>query len=184
MMNLPQIHIRQAAASEEIEALRARIRLAHSQAAAIPTARPFLVITPVGLAATAKLFALLQESGISVTRTATIPDWPSVSSVLYSRTEDDERLRVAIGFKRVWNAISITQEGLRCDFPSEAMFARFLSMKTELRAALGSVTLQAYFPDVVIRAPGQVIHLHPFHAPDAQCWEWESRLLDVLHPNT
>jgi hypothetical protein len=183
-LSIPEISLPYEPSLAELEAMRQRVRAIHSAAVEQTEVRPFLLVTPLGLAVRPRLEALLAERGLVIAERIGIGDWAAASAILYSRTDDDERMRVALGFDALWRAISLLQQAERWNLADPSAFAQLVREKHAIRAALGTLRFRAHIPRVVLRSAGQIVRLQAIHVPDLDKVAAESRLLDVMVKHT
>lgn len=169
----------QPATTAEVAQVRRRWRTFRT-AVAIRPVRPFLVITPLGMPLRDEIAQRLAGAGIAPGRREAIANWPSASTILYVRTDTDERLRVALAFERLWRAIGLAQRAERWDLSDSRDLRTLITLKRQLHAQLGTVRCRLSIPGVVLRTPGQVVHLQGLHVPDPDTFEDESSALDAL----
>jgi hypothetical protein len=169
-----------ASTPEEVDAARRRWRACHARVHTASPARPFLVVTPLGLPCRNMIDELLTQQQIAIDRRTLIHDWPSVSTLVYARTDDAERLRVALMFERLWKATTLCRSAERWDVTTRADLIRLIALKPRLQEALGTVEFRVSVPDLAVRSPGRVVHLRAIHVPDLDAFENESRILDEL----
>ena len=168
------------AVQAELSETRRWLRAAHAQARHIPSARPFLVITPLGLPGRPAIGDWLAREGVAVTRRHHIPDWPRVSTAVYARTDDDERLLVARAFERAWRAGCADGTAERWDLGSEHDIERVRGFKRALRSTLDTVCVRLASATVTLGTGDGLAHLRAVHVPDRAHADLESRLLDAL----
>jgi hypothetical protein len=173
-MDLPAIVVPSDPPPEEIDALRARLSRIAARAAAIEPGRPFLLVTPLGLARRRDLERALHAAGVPPRRLAPVL-FPAAATALYAREDDDEALHRAVAYERVWAARFPGGTAERWDLDSAEAFAQLLSAKRAVRAAVPSSAFQVSTP---LRS--WVLRLHAFHAPDADRLDLESRLLAAI----
>lgn len=141
--------------------------------------RPFLLITPYGMALRERIMEMLGARHIPIGRRMRIADFPRASTAIYAKTLDDERLRVALGFEALWRAVSISQTGERWDIENPEDYARMTAARAKMRTALGQRKFKMHIPGIKLRTPAQIVRLQAFHVPDPGSLDEESRLLDV-----
>jgi hypothetical protein len=164
-------------ADAEIDTVRRQLRMLRSAPVAAPP-RGFMVITPLGMPHRDAIAASLTNAGIEVAGRSLIDDWPRCSTFIYPRTEDDERLRVAIVFERAWRAIGLSQQGERWDLARVANLDPLSRLKAGLRARFGTVRVRVVAADVSIPTPNHTIRLQPIHVPEPAAAAYESHMLD------
>ncbi len=165
-------------AESEIERVRRQLRALRSATPAGSAGHAFLVVTPLGMPRRADIEAALSQADITVARRTVIDDWPRCSTFVYPRTEDDERLRVAIVFERAWRAIGLSQTGERWELSRESDLDRLSRLKGGLRARLGTVRVRVVAPDVSIPTPNHMIRLQAIHAPEPAAASYEWHMMD------
>ena len=180
LLSPPEFHARLPDDPQTFASLQVDILAALDAGQAVPPATPFLLLTPLGRPLRRRLRGLLAREGIRLAGRVLYPDWPRLSSILYTRQVSEERLRVALAFEQLWHAIALDQAAERWDLADPDSYGRLLAIKAALRDRLGFVSLRLVVPGVTLRSPGQVVHLQAFHVPDPGRWEHESRLLEVL----
>jgi hypothetical protein len=165
-------------AAAEIERVRQQLRRLRSAVPDAERPRPFLVITPLGMPHRAGIEAVLSGADIALAGRTVIDDWPHCSMFVYPRTEDDERLRVAILFERAWRSIGLAPQGERWELARAADLDRLSRMKAGLRARFGTVRMQVVAPDVSIPTPNHTISLHAIHVPEPGAADYEGHVLE------
>ena len=174
------VHVSLDANQAELSETRRWLRAAHAQARHVPSARPFLVITPLGLAHRPKIRDWLVREGVAVTGRRHIPDWPRVSTAVYARTDDDERLLVASAFERAWRAGCADGTAERWDLGGEHDIERVRGFKSAMRSTLDTVCVRMASATLRLRTEDRLAHLRAVHVPDREHADTESRLLDAL----
>jgi hypothetical protein len=155
----------------EIAALRARLARLAALRPHGPV-EPFLVATPLGLERREELEQALAAAGVELGARTPIA-FPGAATALYAGPgDDDEALHRAAAFERLWQWRWAGHAGERWSLASRASFARLLSAKRSLRAAVPSWPVRVTTPQ---RA--WIARLHAFHAPDADRLKVEARLL-------
>ena len=97
------LRVLQPATANDLEAVRERWRAAQMQlVAAAPPHEPFLVITPLGMPLRDAIEEMLTSAGVVLGARRPIVNWATASTLMYTRTDDDERLRVALAFDQLW----------------------------------------------------------------------------------
>jgi hypothetical protein len=164
----------------EIEQVRRRL---HTFRPAPPDgleAQPFLVITPLGMPWREVIAQSLVELGIAIAGRTPIADWSTASTLVYARTDDDERLRVALAFEWLWRALSPSMQAERWDLANPADLPRLIAAKAPLRARVGTLCQRVSLPGVTLRTPLQVVRLQALHVPDLETVAVESHILRAL----
>lgn len=177
---LPDLHLPHTAAPEELARLRSWLRGIRAAARTAPAPRPFLVVTPIGRPLIDPLTRWLDEHHIRVGQRTVIHNWARASTALYAKTDDDERLRVALGFEALWQSISLSLTAERWDVAEIEAFLRLAADKPALRSRLGTLYFYLHLPSVTLRTPHQVVRLQAVHVPDPTTWADESRWLDLV----
>jgi hypothetical protein len=170
----------QPATASEIDGIRERWCAAQNLAAGAAPPRPFLIVTPLGIPLRDRIGQLLADAHIPITGRTRISRWPCVSTFIYARTDDEERLRVALAFEHLWRAIILSEEAERWDLPSRDDLAHLIELKAQVHAVLGTVGIRLSLPGVIVRTHDRTVHLRVLHVPDLDTFEHESRLLDAL----
>lgn len=168
-----------APSAEAIAATRERWASYHESMHVSGPARPFVIVTPLGLAERDRIDQLFDELGVAVVARHPVPDWPAASTLLYARTDGDERLTVALAFEALWRAIVLDARAERWDLSGMDDFTRVVGAKPALHARLGIVRVRLEIPAVQIANDG-IVRLRALHVPDPERLETESRLLDLL----
>lgn len=168
-----------APSADAVVSVRARWRAARESLRSNRPTRPFVVVTPLGLAVRARVEALFREYGVAVSGRHPLPDWPAASTLLYARTDDDERLTVALAFEELWRSVVLDTRAERWDLAGLDDFARAVAAKAAMRERLGIVRVNLKIPSIRIEPDG-VVRLRALHVPDLDRLEDESRLLDGL----
>jgi hypothetical protein len=169
----------QPCSAAEIEGLRQRWRVLHADLTN-GEGRPFLIVTPLGLPLQDLVAGMLAQHSVEVVRRTPVASWPDTSSMLYARTDTDERLRVALVFERLWRAISLSEGAERWDLRRRDDLARLATLKHQFHQALGMVQVRVVAPDVTIRTPDGLVRLRALHVPDGDAVDRESQLLDAM----
>ncbi len=183
LLAFPHLHLPYAAAPEELAPLRDWLRAVRATAHTAPAPRPFLIVTPLGRPLRHLITRWLDEHHIPIARRIPIPNWARASTAVYAKTDDDERLRVALGFETLWQSISLSLEAERWEVAEVEAFLRLTTKKAALRAGLGTLRFHLHLPDVTLRTPNQMVRLQAVHVPDPATWMDESRWLDhILEP--
>lgn len=164
---------------ETLETLRQIIESVHRMSAAIAHTAPFLLLTPLGMGQRQPISQMLDGAGIRVGRVFPIRDYPRLSSILYSRSVDDDRLRVALAFEQLWRATVPDTGAEYWEIPNQDDYLTLLRQKGTSRERMGIQRYRLSVPDLILRSPGQVVRLQAFHVADPGQWERESRLLQA-----
>ncbi|MEQ1910372.1 MAG: hypothetical protein ABMA15_16240 [Vicinamibacterales bacterium] len=164
----------------ELSETRRWLRAAHARARQVQSARPFLVITPLGLPNRPEIRDWLAREGVQVTGRHHIPDWPRVSTAVYARTDDDERLLVARAFERAWRAGCVDAAAERWDLGGDDDIERVRGFKSALRSTLDTVPVRMASAALRLSTGDGLAHLRAVHVPDRAHVDMESRLLDAL----
>jgi hypothetical protein len=159
-----------------LQSLRSLIELMQRMSAAIALATPFLLLTPLGMEQRRPILQMLDEAGIGIGRVFPILDYPRLSSILYSRSADDERLRVALAFEQLWRTVRPDLRAEYWEIPDQGDYLALLRRKETSREQMGIQRFRLNAPDLALRTPGQILRLQAFHVPDPSQWERESRL--------
>jgi len=167
-------------AGAEITAVRARRQAARNRLPPLPTARPFIAITPFGLYWREEIALFLSAHGISIRSRHVIADWPAASTLLYVHDDSDERLQVALAFEAAWRATGLPMRGERWDIDGVQQLAQASELKASIHERLGSIRLHLELPGVTFHTPGGDVRLRAFHVPDVGFVDLESRMLDAL----
>lgn len=164
-----------------LAAVRARVveTLAQNDALqlAFSAARPFLLVTPLGMPARARLHGALAASAIDVRYRTLLPGWPAAATRLYARSPGDEDVCRGAAYEQAWRSRFEPQaEVWALDGPVGYM--RLLVAKYDLRERFRAMRL-----DVDSGAGRLRIKLHSFHVPDPlrlpiEDW-WVRRLSSV-----
>ena len=165
--------------ADSLAALRRLIQQVNQLSTAVVEARPFLLLTPLGMGQREALQRMLDADGIHAGRIFHIDDYPRLSSVLYSRSVDNDRLRVALAFEQLWRTVCPDMRAECWEIPDLREYTTLLQNKSASRERLGTRRFRLSTPDVTLRSPGQVIRLQAFHVPDEGQWEREARLLQA-----
>jgi len=140
-----------------------RLRAEMARAPAPVDARPFILITPLGLRRRKRIVAALRNWNVRPGEIVTIPDWDRASTAIYTRKTDDASLRKALFFESLWRNVC---KNLKAEqwILRQRDYRVVHGRKYELRAALG------------MARPG----LHLFHLPDPDEIAEEARALAVF----
>ena len=179
-VSFPDLHLPHTATPEELIRLRGWLQSLRAAARTAPAARPFLVVTPLGLPLGEHITRWLDDHHIRITQRAIIPNWAQASTALYAKTDDDERLRVALGFEALWQSISLSLTAERWDVAEIEAYRRLAAEKHNLRSRLGTLHFHLHLPTVTLRTPHQLVRLQAVHVPDPKAWADESRWLDLV----
>jgi hypothetical protein len=173
---LPAFALEEDASPAEIAALRDRLAQLAARAARIEApARPFLVVTPRGLAPREAIAEAITAAGVALGGAIEAIDaFPVAATALYVRDDDEESLHRALAFERLWQARG-ADHGERWTLASREAFDRLVAKKRAVRAGFPSWAVRLTTPE---RA--WIARLHAFHVPDPDRLEAESRLLDAL----
>jgi hypothetical protein len=176
--NLLTVSVERAPTSAELDTTRRLWRV--SRAAPVAAAmRPFLLVTPLGLARRDDLARALDEADVSVVDRHQLPGWSVVSTLVYARSDDDARLRLAATYADAWQQLGLPDACERWALRGHEDLARLRAIKEELRMRLGAV--RARLDGSLASLPaGSVLHLNPFHSPDPDRVDLESAVLDHL----
>jgi hypothetical protein len=167
--------------ANELDATRERWREAQDRlAAAAPMQAPFLIITPLGMPLRGAIEEVLASEGVVARTRRPIGDWASASTLIYARTADDERLRVALAFEQLWRSIALSLGAERWDLESADDHRRVVGLKRSLHQRLGMVRVRVELPGVTLRTPDRCAHLRAVHVPDPESIDREARILDSL----
>jgi hypothetical protein len=164
----------------EISETRRWLRAAHAQARHVSSVRPFLVVTPLGLPRRLEICDWLTREGVVVTARHLIANWPRVSTAVYARTDDDERLLVARAFERAWREGCANGAAERWDLGTECDVERVRTFKHALRSTLDTVSVHVTSATLTLGTGDGLAHLRAVHVPDRAHADLESRLLDAL----
>ncbi len=177
----PEIKLHLKITSIDLKNTRDWLLKLHAALPQTPEPRPFLLISPYGVALREELMELLAAQIISIGQRVHISDWPRASIAIYAKTLEEERLRVALGFEALWRSVSLTQAGERWDLATPEDYPRLMGVRVDLRTVLGTRRFQVQFPGVRLRSQG-IVRLQAFHVPDLDSLGEESRLIDAyLH---
>lgn len=143
--------------------------------------RPFIVITPLGMPMRDRIQQALARAGVTVAGRRDIPDWPTASTLLYAKSDGDERLTVALAFEALWRAVVLDRRAQRWDLAGRDDLARAITAKPALHEQLGIVRVHLGIPGVTMANDG-VVRLRALHMPDVDRVDDESRLLDGIVP--
>ena len=179
MTGILQLRFADPPSAADLHAARQRWQAAHRLVDPTADARPFIVITPLGLTIREALAASFAAEGIAIIDRQAIADWPAISTLLYARRDDDERLTVAIAFEHAWRLIGVQTRAERWDLGGADDFARATAVKAHLHARFGLVRLDVHLPGVTLRTPGHDMHLRTFHVPEPERAGIEWQLLEL-----
>ena len=168
-----------APSADAVTAVRARWRQSREYLRSNQLIRPFVVVTPLGLAVRERVEDLFREYRVTVVARRPLPDWPGVSTLLYARTDDDERLTVALAFEELWRSVVLDARAERWDLAGPDDFTRMVAAKSVMRERLGVVRVNLTIPSIQIHPDG-VVRLRALHVPDPDRVGVESRLLDGI----
>jgi hypothetical protein len=177
---LLEVRFPQAPSNAEVAQVRQRLHACRNAPQSGLEPRPFLLITLLGMPMREQIAQGLTELGIALGARTPLDDWPTAATLIYTRTDDDERLRVALAFERLWRSLSLSQQAERWDLADPADFPRLIAAKESLRSRVGTLRLRLSLPGATLRTPGQIVRLQALHVPDPDTWAAESRLLDTL----
>jgi hypothetical protein len=180
LLDVLAIEFPQPATVEDLERARQRWRRIRLGRGRPEASRPFLLITPLGMPLREQLAQALAAARITIADRTAIHDWPTASTQVYARTDDDERLRVALAFEQLWRSISLSQDAERWDLADASDLGRLVGLKDALHQQLGTVRFRLSVPGVTLRTPHQAVRLHAFHVPDPHAFAAESQVLDAL----
>ena len=167
--------------ASELEAMRERWREAQIRlTATAPSEPPFLVITPLGMPLRTAIEELLASAGVVPASRRPIADWATVSTLIYARTADDERLRVALAFEQLWQSIALSLGAERWNLKSGDDHRQVVALKKSLHQRFGMVRVRVELPGVMLRTPDRCAHLRAVHVPDAECIDREARILNAV----
>jgi hypothetical protein len=175
------LRVLQPPTANELEATRERWREAQLQlTAAAASQPPFLVITPLGMPLRGAIEELLAAEGVAPATRRPVANWATASTLIYARTADDERLRVALAFEQLWRSIALSLGAERWDLKSADDHRRVVGLKKSIHQRLGMVRVRVELPGVTLRTPDRSAHLRAVHVPDAECIDREARILNSL----
>lgn len=165
-------------AAAELDAVRQRWRAAHRRVDPGAAGRPFIVVTPLGLTVRDALAASFASHDVTVADRRPIADWPAVSTLLYARRDDDERLSVAMAFEDAWRAIGLQTRAECWVLAAITDLTRAVAVKKQLHDGVGMVRLGLHLPGVTLYTPGHDMRLRAFHVPDLDRVGIEWQLLE------
>ena len=127
--------------------------------------RPFLVVTPLGLEKKDELGRLIRTQGIQIARTRKIHDWAAISTPLYSRKKNGDRIIKASCYEAVWKELFKAGSAEIWILNDVDDYRKLVKAKSDLRNAIGS---QKFRVSLCHQGQKQIItlNLHPFHVPD------------------
>jgi hypothetical protein len=168
-----------------IAEMRGRLRALHDSLppVALSVPQPFLILTPLGMTRREEIYRWLLSRGYSILQRTPIPDWSTASTYLYVRTLEEERLRVAAAFERLWRSAFPSMQAEWWQLESIAALERLGKEKTELRACMGTLLFRLHVPDLSLRSPGQAVRLQVVHVPDLIHLPLEAAILEALKEN-
>ena len=179
MTGVLQLRFAEPPAAADLHAVRQRWRAAHDLVDPAAAGRPFVIITPLGLTVHDALTASFAAHDITVIDRRPIADWAALSTLLYARRDDDERLTVAIAFEQAWRAIGVQTRAECWMLGAMADLERATAIKTHLHASVGLVRLEVHLPGVTLYSPGHDMRLRAFHVPDPDRVGVEWQLLGI-----
>ncbi|MBI3829606.1 MAG: hypothetical protein HY291_08820 [Planctomycetes bacterium] len=156
----------------ELAAFRRRfvadLARAHLSRSALPerAPKPFLVVTPLGMEHWELLARRLAEERIHVRECRRLPGWPEVSTPLYVRALDGERLFKAWVFEALWRMRYHSGHAEVWFLAGLRDYRRLLKIKRALREEIAeSLRTKIVTPGAIFHA-----HLHSIHAPEPADW--------------
>ena len=179
MSGVLQLRFAEPPAAADVDAVRQRWWAAHRLLDPAAAGRPFIVITPLGLTVRDALTASFAAHDITVVDRRPVADWAALSTLLYARRDDDERLTVAIAFEQAWRAIGVQIRAECWVLEAMADLERATSIKAQLHASVGLVRLEVHLPGVTLYSPGHDMRLRAFHVPDLDRVGIEWQLLEI-----
>src|SRR5687767_3582734 len=154
------MRVLQPATANDLEAARERWRAAQLElVAAAPPQEPFLVITPLGMPLRGAIEEMLTSAGVGLGARRPIVNWATASTLMYARTDDDERLRVALAFEQLWQSIALSLRAERWDLVSADDHRQVVGLKKSLHQRFGMVRVRVELPGVTLRTPDRCAHL-------------------------
>jgi hypothetical protein len=145
--------------------------------------RPFLLVTPLGLARRRELAHALDDGNVAVVDRHPLPAWSVVSTQLYSRPHRHDRRHVETVYADAWRRLDLPDECERWDVRTLDDLARLRPFKEQLRGRLGATHVTLDAPVGALPA-GAILRLNPFHTPDSERLDIESAILDRLQLTT
>lgn len=161
----------------DLATVRAAWRQLHRDIDEAAVGHPFVVATPLGLAIEPAVSSALAAAGVEVVSRHAIDDWPRTSTFIYARTDDDERLTVALAFEQTWRSVSLLRRAEVWALGGAADLARAIALKPHLHQCLGTVQLRLELPGISLPTPRQQIRLRAVHVPDVDRVDVEWQLL-------
>lgn len=131
--------------------------------------RPFLIVTPRGMADLDILRERLADLGVEPTSRETIEDFASVSTILSGRLADDLSLMKAFGSEAAWNGLFETTVAERWDLATERDLNIVLANESEFRELVPSLYGQVMWKDTRV-----TVGLHAVYVPRPETWALES----------
>ncbi|MFO0980140.1 MAG: hypothetical protein U1E76_00055 [Planctomycetota bacterium] len=128
-----------AALRRRMAALATHVALAR---AIDPVPQPFFLVSPLGLMRRQMLATQLSLLGITIESVARVASWPLVSTALYLQDVDDDRLRIALAFERLWVDLFPRGSGERWQLHDAAGHRRLLAARGRLRQSIPSLALR------------------------------------------
>lgn len=155
------------AGAKDIASIRAwitRLRAQMARAQSPAAARPFIIVTPLGLRRRRRIIEALRNWNVRPREIVNIPDWAMASTAIYTRKTDDASLRKALFFESLWRNACIGNLKAEQWILRQRDYRVVLGRKYELRAALWM-------------APAG---LHLFHLPDPDEIATEAKVLALI----
>lgn len=137
--------------------------------------RPFLIVTPRGMADLDILRERLADLGVEPTSRETIEDFAAVSTILSGRLADDLSLMKAYGSESAWNGLFETTVAERWDLATERDLNIVLANESEFRELVPSLYGQVMWKDTRV-----TVGLHAVYVPRPETWALESVAVEQM----
>jgi hypothetical protein len=137
--------------------------------------RPFLIVTPRGMADLDLLRERLADLGVEPTSRETIEDFASLSTILSGRLADDLSLMKAYGSEAAWNGLFETTIAERWDLATERDLNIVLANESEFRELVPSLYGQVMWKDTRV-----TVGLHAVYVPRPETWALESVAIEQM----
>jgi hypothetical protein len=145
--------------------------------------RPFVLVTPLGLARRQELAQALDDVNVKVVDRHALPAWSVVAPLVYARSQHEDRRPVVAAYEDAWRLLRLPDACERWDVRALDDLTRLRPLKERLREELGATRVTLDAPAGPLPA-GAILRLNPFHTPDPERLEIESAILDQLQLTT